>query len=266
MKSISSRDNPTFRQLQRLASSSRERRKSGMALLDGIHLVETYCAIHGAPESLIVSAPALEHPEVAALLEARRDLRPVVLSAALFRDIAQVVHPLGIMAICKVPAASRPAMPPDTCVLLEGLRDPGNLGSILRTAAAAGIRQVYLAPDCAFAWSPKTLRAGMGAHFSLSIHEHADLAEVARWFGGDVVATLPGAAATLFEANLRGRVAWLFGSEGEGLSAESARLASHSVRIPMAPGTESLNVAAAVAVCVFERARQLGEKRIPTGQ
>ena len=263
MKSISSRDNPVFRQLHRLATSSRERRKSRLALLDGIHLVEAYCAIHGSPESLVLSAAALENPEVAALLGRRRDLRPVVLSAALFRDIAQVVHPLGIMAICKVPAAALPPVAPDTCVMLEGVRDPGNLGSILRSAAAAGVGHVFLTPDCAFAWSPKTLRAGMGAHFSLAIHEHADLAAVARWFGGDVIATLPAAHATLFAADLRGRVAWLFGGEGEGLSGASARLASHAVRIPMAPRTESLNVAAAAAVCLFERARQRLQRARP---
>jgi TrmH family RNA methyltransferase len=228
-----------------------------MALLDGIHLIEAYCAAYGAPEVLIVSASALQHPEIAALLAVRPDLHPVVLSAALFQDIAQVVHPLGIMAISTVPVASLPATVPDTCVLLEGIRDPGNLGSILRSAAAAGIQQVFLAKDCAFAWSPKTLRAGMGAHFALSIHEHADFGTVARWFGGEVIATTPGAGSTLYETSLCGRVAWLFGNEGEGLSVKSATLASRAVRIPMAGNSESLNVAAAAAVCFFERLRQI---------
>jgi TrmH family RNA methyltransferase len=257
VKTISSRDNLTFKRLQRLATSSRERRKSRMALLDGIHLIDAYCATYGAPEVLIVSASALKHPEIVALLAVRQDLRPVVLSATLFQDIAQVVHPLGIMAICTVPVVSLPTTVPDTCVLLEGVRDPGNLGSILRSAAAAGIQQVFLAGDCAFAWSPKTLRAGMGAHFGLGIHEHADLGMVARWFAGDLIATLPGAGPTLYETDLSGRVAWLFGNEGEGLSDKSAALASRSVRIPMAGNSESLNVAAAAAVCFFERVRQI---------
>jgi RNA methyltransferase, TrmH family len=99
----------------------------------------------------------------------------------------------------------------------------------------------------------------MGAHFALAIHEHADFDAVARWFSGEILATLPGAARSLYQTDLSGRVAWLFGNEGEGLSPKAAALASRSVNIPMSEHTESLNVAAAAAVCFFERVRQLRE-------
>jgi RNA methyltransferase, TrmH family len=170
--------------------------------------------------------------------------------------VAQVTQPTGIVAVCDVPPVKLPATPPDRCVLLQGIQDPGNLGSILRSAAAAGIKQVFLATNCAFAWSPRTLRAGMGAHFALAIHEHAELAEVARWFDGEVIATLPRARQSLYASELSGRVAWLFGSEGEGLSQDAIALANRTVAIPMAAGSESLNVAAAAALCFFEQVRQ----------
>ena len=257
MKSISSRDNPLYKRLLRLATSSRERRKVGKCLLDGMHLVAAYYASCGLPETVIVSAAALENPELAAFLARHPQIAPVILTPGLFQDVAQVAHPQGIIAIGDVPHPALPKVLPDSCVLLEGIQDPGNLGSILRSAAAAGIQHIFLAKDCAFAWSPKSLRAGMGAHFALTIHEHANLVDTAQWFAGTVIATLPRARQSLYETDLGGRVAWLLGSEGEGLSTEALALATHTIAIPMAMQCESLNVAAAAAICFFERARQL---------
>jgi TrmH family RNA methyltransferase len=176
----------------------------------------------------------------------------------LFQESAPVTTPSGVIAICDVPDTRLPAKPPECCIMLEGIQDPGNLGSILRSAAAAGIKDAFLARDCAFAWSPKTLRAGMGAHFVLSIHERAELAATAEWFAGEVIATLPDARQSLYDTDVSGRIAWLFGGEGAGLSAEAAALADRKIAIPMAKSTESLNVAAAAAICFFERVRQRG--------
>ncbi len=258
MKTITSRDNALYKRLHRLAGSSRERRKTGNALLDGIHLIAAYCKCCGIPETVIVSQAAGGEAEICAFLAEWPAIEPVIFSTALFNEVAQVAQPTGIIAICDVPHATLPATPPDRCALLEGIQDPGNLGSILRSAAAAGISEVFLATNCAFAWSPKTLRAGMGAHFALAIHEHADLAEVARWFGGEVIATLPRARQSLYACDLSGRVAWLFGSEGEGLTEAALALAKRTVAIPMADTSESLNVAAAAALCFFEQVRQRG--------
>jgi len=225
-------------------------------LIDGMHLIEAYCARHGAPETVIIDSAQRERPEISAFLKSHGQIEPVLFASSLFQDSAPVATPSGIIAICEVPEATLPLQAPDTCVMLEGIQDPGNLGSILRSAAAAGIKDAFLAKDCAFAWSPKTLRAGMGAHFALSIHEHADLAATARWFGGDVIATLPDARQSLYDTDVSGRVAWLFGGEGGGLTDATALLASQSVAIPMAKSAESLNVAAAAAICFFERLRQ----------
>lgn len=256
MKTISSRDNALYKRLVRLAGSSRERRKTGKALLDGMHLIEAYCASYGVPETVVVDNARREHPEIAAFLATHSHVESVLFSAGLFQDITQSAHPCGIIAICDVPQAALPDKPPECCVLLEGIQDPGNLGSILRSAAAAGITDVFLDHDCAFAWSPKTLRAGMGAHFALAIHEHAELAAAARWFAGEVIATLPASRQSLYETDVSGRVAWLLGGEGAGLSKGAVAMAAQSVSVPMSKSTESLNVSAAAAVCFFERVRQ----------
>jgi TrmH family RNA methyltransferase len=130
------------------------------------------------------------------------------------------------------------------------------LGTILRTAAAAGIETVFLSEGCAQAWSPRVLRAAMGAHFLLSIYEKVNIAELLASYQGVSMATGLDGARNLYEINLRQPIAWLFGSEGQGLSVNTMALAQQKVMIPMAQGVESLNVAAAAAVCLFEERRQ----------
>jgi len=255
MKEIKSADNARFRTLLRLNESARERRKSGYSLLDGIHLVAAYREHCGAPEEIIVSRSGLADPQIAALLP-RLPEPAVLLADGLFRQLSSVATPTGIIALVKTP---RPAVPPDEAVsslLLEDIQDPGNLGSILRSAAAAGVEQVILSRGSVHAWSPRVLRAGMGAHFGLRIHESADLLKAIAAFHGRVVATRQGAPRTVFDVDLTGTVALLFGNEGSGLSASSLGAAHEIVSIPMPGKSESLNVAAAAAVCLFERVRQ----------
>lgn len=257
-KRISSRDNAQFRELVKLATSSRERKAQGATLLDGPHLVDAYHSSGQTAESLVISESALEKPELRRLFETAAARQRVVVSDRLFNEVAQVATPTGITAVIQTPR--NPPLPErlDTCLLLDELQDWGNVGSILRSAAAAGVRQVFLSPGSVFAWSPKTLRAGQGAHFFLAIHEGVDLVALARRHPGRVIATEARARQSLFACDLRGAVAWAFGNEGAGLSAAVAAAASMRVRIPMPGDTESLNVAAAAAICLFEQVRQRG--------
>lgn len=257
MKRIDSSANPRFKALRRLVESSRERARSGRSVLDGAHLVEAYLEQAGPPEQVAVSREALQRPEIRALLERLRAVEAIVLADAQFAALSSVVTPTGILAVVKTP---RPELRPrlmDACMMLEEVQDPGNLGSILRSCAAAGVSHVLLSRGSAHAWAPRVLRAGMGAHFALSIYEGADLDAAARDFGGSRVATRQGAPLTLFDVDLRGRVALMLGNEGAGLSAGLLAAADHVASIPMPGGTESLNVAAAAAVCLFERVRQI---------
>jgi RNA methyltransferase, TrmH family len=254
---VTSAENPQFRALLKLHNSARERRRQGMSLLEGPHLVAAYREHIGAPEKIIVSRSALENREITSLLEL--DIpQPLVLSDALFRQLSSVVTPTGILAAVKTPTPGTVPESPDACVMLEDVQDPGNLGSILRTAAASGMKEVYLSRMCADAWSPRVLRAGMGAHFVLRIFEGVDLAGLARSYPGRVFAAARDGALQLYSADLRGRVALVFGNEGAGITRDLAEAAHATLAIPMPGHAESLNVAAAAAVCLFERVRQTG--------
>lgn len=260
MRRINSRENARYKALRRLAESSRERNKAGLSLLDGPHLVAAYSDHVGVPEQLVLSASALDKTEIRAIVDRLDKTEPIVLSDTLFNEISPVITPTGIVAVVKTP---RPRSLParlETCVMLEDLRDPGNLGSILRTAAAAGIRQVLLSASSVHAWSPRVLRAGMGAHFILQVYEQVDLAAAVDAFPGVVIAASATASRSLFDTDLSGQVALLFGNEGGGLSPPLRAKAQVHIAIPMPGRTESLNVAAAAAVCLYERVRQIAVK------
>lgn len=258
MKPITSRDNPLYKDLKQLATSSQARRKAGRTLLDGIHLCETYLQQVGHPVLAIVNENARAHAEVAALADNcdRARVPGISLPEGLYNAISQVDNGVGIMFLVDTPRTQLPDNLTESAILLDNLQDPGNLGSILRSAAAAGVRHVFCSPGTAFAWSPKVLRAGMGAHFLLNIVENVDLAACLDTADVPVLATSSHAEKTVYQVDLSGPVAWLFGHEGQGVSPALLSKASENVGIPHLGKIESLNVAASVAVCLFEQVRQ----------
>lgn len=245
---IRSRANPQFRALLKLATSSRERRKIGKTLLDGEHLLQAYEQAIGAPELLIVA------PQTVATLHRHDHVDSIIVAEALFAELSPVETPSGVLALIERPQIRVAAT--GSMIALEAVQDPGNLGAILRSAAAAGFARVLLSPACADAWSPKTLRAGMGAHFVIPIEERVELAaRLVETPTPTFALTLDGAQ-SLYQTDLRGDVIFMFGNEGAGLSDALAALAGTRVSIPMRGAVESLNVAAAVSVCCFEKMRQ----------
>jgi TrmH family RNA methyltransferase len=253
VKLIRSRDNPFFKQLKRLAESGRERRKRGRIVLDGLHLVAAYEAVHGPVETLVAGESALAGGEIAAF---SKDRDPIVLADSLLRDLGLVDTPSGLLAVAPLPTATGVPATDADAVLLDGVQDPGNVGTLLRTAAAAGIRQVLLSPGCAAAWSPKVLRAGQGAHFVLNLFEEADLPAFLTAYRGTVAVTCLDGATSLYEAHWHGPLVWIFGAEGQGVRPELIEQATLRIRIPMPGAVESLNVAAAAAICLFETVRR----------
>jgi TrmH family RNA methyltransferase len=259
MPRITSRDNPRLREAARLIGSSRERRKTDRCVLEGEHLVTAYCSRVGPPETLIVAEAAQELPGVRALLSGIASASTLIVADGAWASLGPVPAAAGVLAVIPTPR-TRVERAGDFCVLLDDVQDPGNVGSILRSAAAAGVAQVVLSPGCAFAWSPKVLRAGQGAHFHLDIREDADLPAWARAYRGKVVATAAGGGESLFRAELTGAIAIAIGNEGAGVSAPLRAAASTTVVIPMPGRFESLNAAAAAAVCLFECVRQRGRR------
>jgi len=256
MKHIQSRDNSFFKELLKLAGSARQRRKAGQTLLDGIHLVQAHLASDSKPQHLLVTQAALQDQEVATLLKKLSCVPLTQLDDSLFAELTELKTPSGVLALIALPSPVVSAAHGSFCLLLEDIQDPGNLGSMLRSAAAAGCDAVFLSQGCADAWSPKVLRAGMGGHFVLSIHESVDLPAVAAAFQGKLFAALPDAKTNLYDCDLRGKLAFALGNEGAGLSEGLLAAVSQHVTIPMPGKVESLNAAAAAAVCLFEAVRQ----------
>ncbi len=249
---ISSRHNPVFKALRALADDPR---RQGRALLDGVHLVAACFARGIDVRQLLVSESGLHNEEIATLLQAAAGIDRVLLRDSLFREISGLGTPTGIAAVIDIPSVAAAPLQGDA-VLLEAVQDAGNVGAILRTAAAAGVCDVILGTGCAGAWTSRVLRAAQGAHFSLRIREQVDLAAALADCPGTSVATVARGGRSLYELDLSGPMVWLVGNEGAGLSPGLIAAARVRATIPVAAGTESLNVAAAAAVCLFESSRQ----------
>jgi TrmH family RNA methyltransferase len=256
VKAVASRDNADYKALARLVTSASHRKRSGLSVLDGPHLLAAFLDSGAQPDALYVSRSGWESVEINALLERSAPARATLLADPLFDSLSTVESPTGVLAVVKTPQGRMPGADSPFALLLEDIQDPGNVGALLRSAAAAGAQDVLLSAHCAFAWSPKVLRAAMGAHFVVNVAEGVDLAAWLSAYRGTSLALAAGASRSLYDLDLRGPVALLVGNEGAGLSAALAEAASQRVAIPISRRIESLNAAAAGTVALFEAARQ----------
>jgi len=259
-RQIHSRDNPHWRELVLCAQSARERRKRGLSFLEGEHLCEAWLDRWGAPRLIAIADSAHQVPSCRALVARAQKQDPsliiLLVDDALWRDLSQLVQGVSLAFLIETPQPSLPARLTEDAIFLDRVQDPGNVGSILRTAVAAGITRVLTAPGTAWVWSPKVLRAGMGAHFALQVHESVGWGELEARVEMPRLAARPQNASELWSTDLRSPALWLFGNEGAGLDPLIDPNTVQWVRIPQSDGVESLNVAAAAAVCLFEQRRQ----------
>lgn len=251
---ITSRDNPLFKRLKKLAESARERRQSRMTLLDGEHLIAAYLDAGGHPHTLIHAASCAD--DVWTPLAARcTQAKSIALADALFAELSPVASPTGLLAEAAWLSPSLPAKTP-LVVVLEEIQDPGNLGAMLRTAAAAGSTLAVLSNGCHDPWSPKALRGGQGAQFVLPMLTNIDLLSWLTAFRGVSVALALNRESNFYAQDFRGALAIIAGNEGAGLSQAVIEAANVVAQIPMPGKVESLNASAALAVAVFEAVRQ----------
>ena len=249
---IASRDNALLVRLRGLVHQAGGYRKHGLVVLEGEHLCSAWLQHGGEPaQHAVASETGWQSDAVRALAGAA--LKVAVVGDALMAGIASLATPPPIVF-----AVARPESPPldpqAASVVLDRLQDAGNVGSILRSAAAFGFRQVIALQGTAGLWSPKVLRAAMGGHFGLTLIEGAGTESVAA-LRVPLLGTSSHAAQALGDAALPWPCAWLVGNEGEGMSAELAARCSRQLRIPQPGGQESLNAAAAAAVCLYESMR-----------
>jgi TrmH family RNA methyltransferase len=258
MEQISSAHNPSLKLARKLLKSQRERRRAGKILLDGVHLISSYSGIFGLTDAVIlVRNSSVDATEIRALVDMLpTDVRVLEIPDAMFQDISPVDTPSGIIALVNHPNVPGHIDGKQFVLALDGIQDPGNLGSILRTAAATNVDEVLLSDTCTDPWSPKCLRGGMGAQFVLPVTEQVDLAGALRNFQGLRVATSSHSGQSLVETNLSTPSMVLIGGEGAGLGTELVASTDLTVRIPMKESIESLNVGAAVAMICYEHLRR----------
>ncbi len=262
MERIISSKNQLIKQLKKLSSSQKERNKTGQALLEGIHLAKSYLEQGNTPEKCIFSEDALEDAEAAEIIQEcqEKNVECTIISKAHFKEISVVENGVHLLLLVNIPAKSQREQLAENALLLDNVQDPGNVGTILRTAAAAGIKKIYCSGGTASVWSPKVLRAGMGAQFALDIYENVDLGQLIQKSNIQVLATTLFAKTILYETDLTKPAAWIIGNEGSGVSDELLSLNITEITIPQTKGVESLNASAAAAICLFEQVRQIQEK------
>lgn len=266
MTTITSLHNERIKLVRALQSQPKARRKANRAVLEGVRLVGDAVEAGALPDFVLIT-PDAGSPDGPAfsILEKLRALRVPVLAVTpdVMAHAADAQTPQGILAV--VPAPRLPV--PDRlslALVLDAIGDPGNLGTLLRTAAAAGVDAVLLAPGCVDPLNPKALRAGMGAHFRAPVAELGWPDIAARCDGLAVYAAAAGAPLPYTQVDWTAPAALVIGSEAHGLSDSARQTAGHAVAIPMANRAESLNAAAAAAVILFECRRQRGGPPSPS--
>ena len=252
VRQVTSRHNDLFKDLRRLLAEPTAYRKLGRVWLEGDHLCRALLERGRAPLRAVITESAWAKPAFESL--ARGAPEVVCVPDALMRELSGLESPapIGFLIDADTTTALQPGR--DT-VVLDRLQDPGNVGSILRSASAIGFAQVVALKGSVALWSPKVLRAGMGAHFGLALVEGAAIEDVTA-LGLPVVGTHLRDARWLHETALPRPLAWVFGHEGQGMSEPVTAACTLRVRIAQPGGEESLNVAAAAAMCLYESARQ----------
>ena len=252
IKAISSRDNPLLVRLRKLAADPGAYRKLGQGWIEGEHLCSAFVQRGRHAALAVIDEAAWQRPPLRALAETADEI--VLLPDALMRSLSPLESPAPIGFVLPAPSSNalQPGLP---SLVLDRLQDPGNVGNLLRSAAAFGFGQVLAMKETVALWSPKVLRAGMGAHFGLHLVEGLDAAALAD-LRLPLLATSSHAAGAIDSAALPWPCAWVLGHEGQGVSTSLVDRCAGVLRIPQPGGEESLNVAAAGAICLYESARQ----------
>lgn len=251
---ISSRDNALLVRLRRLARAPGAYRKLGAVWLEGAHLCQALRARGRAAAHALVSDSAWQQPALRELAHWAPSVARV--PDSLFAGVSSLASPAGIGFVIDAPTI-QPLRPGVPSVILDRVQDAGNVGSILRSAAALGFAQVLAIEGSAALWSPKVLRAGMGAHFALDLCEGLAASDL----DGLALPLLAGSShanITLDDAVLPFPCAWVFGHEGQGIAPALLARCAQCLRIPQPGGEESLNVAAAAAICLYATRRSGG--------
>ena len=252
VKAITSRANPQWVRLRKLVLDPAAYRKQGEVWIEGEHLCAAYIKRGGAPLCAVVDQAAWEKPQLRAL--ASRAQAVLIVAPSMMAALSTLESPPPLGFAIHWPGTGE-LIAGRASVVLDRLQDAGNVGSILRSAAAFGFTQVVALKGTAALWSPKVMRAGMGAHFALNLVEGVEPDALAA-LELPLLATSPHASAAIDRAVLPWPCVWVLGHEGQGVSADVLARCAQCLAIAQPGGEESLNAASAAAVCLYESVRQ----------
>ena len=251
---LESKDNPKIKHLRGLIEQNSYRKKQGQTVLEGSHLCLAWLEQNRKINAIFTTENALKHPDLNDILDQYQGT-VFVLGESSYKDLSTLGTTLACLAIVDLPSSIQALDYQADTLILENVQDPGNVGTLLRSAAAAGIQQIVCTKGSASLWSPRVLRAGMGAHFSLQTFENIQLEEILEQFKIPVYVTSSHRSTSLYAKDLSQPCVWILGNEGQGVS-DYALAHAEAVTIPQPGGQESLNVAIAGSVCFFEMVRQ----------
>ncbi|MFT4021316.1 MAG: RNA methyltransferase [Acinetobacter sp.] len=251
---LASKDNAKIKHLRALIEQNQYRKKQQQTVLEGTHLCLAWLQSQQNIVSIFTTEQALEHPDFEKI-QALYQGQIFVISEVLYRDLSALGTTLACLAVIDQPRSSQTVNFKADTLILDNIQDPGNVGTLLRSAAAANVKQILCTKGVASLWSPRVLRAGMGAHFALQCFENVNLEQVLTQFNIPVYATSSHRSESLYSQDLTQPCVWILGNEGQGVS-EYALEYAQSITIPQPGGQESLNVAIAGSICLFEMVRQ----------
>ncbi len=260
---IQSEANARFKRWKKLADSGRAVKKEGATLAEGVHLAQTALERSVPINAVILRSKGINAEAESLLTGLQRSCAPFfVLDSTLYDAISPVEHGAGLMLEVRLPVLNRPQSLDEDVLYLDGVQDPGNIGTLIRTAVASGVTNIVASAGCANCWSAKALRAGMGAHFAAAIYENVSPEEVVGFCRGRRLAADARGGSDLYATAgwEKGPTVWMMGSEGQGLSDAALSVAEQRLYIPIQADCESLNVSAAAAVCLFEQRRRRRER------
>lgn len=255
---ITSAANPSIKLAKNLAQHPRTARKEGLSLAEGIHLARELLSHPELVRKVFLREGAEKNAEISEILQGYLSLKVqiVQLPSQIYASISPVETSAGIICEIQIPEEGTIKKSEDW-IYLDGVQDPGNVGTILRSALASGVTNIALSQQCAYVWSPKVLRAAMGAHFFCNIISCAELLEIKEQTGTECLVADARDGKDLYEENWGTyHTLWVFGSEGLGVSETALDLSDLTLLIPLDPRVESLNVATAASVCLFEQRRR----------
>src|SRR5690625_531186 len=289
MIAITSRQNLLYKRLQRLAKGQRNHNisaslaadidttKQSAIMLEGVHLGQEWLKYRGQPWLAIIAIDGMPDADGSINLEAENlpseiqemlvtvaPERQVAMSRHLLKSLSKIAANQGVLFIAGVAPQPLPKQINQPTLWLDTVQDPGNVGTLIRTAAAAGCHEVMLSEGCAHAWMPRVLRASQGAHFALTIYENVDLSSMLHRLTIPLYATAVNQQAiNLYDMDLRRPCVWLFGNEGVGVTPALLQQATEHIYMPQHEAVESLNVSVAAAICLCEQRRQQTQLKRP---